>query len=94
MAIQINCSQPDHARIRFMLSATDHPGGVSVVGTFNDWVPGIDELLPQPDGTRAVTIGVPYGVPIVFRYLGEQGLWFDDPQADKLVEIVERAPAS
>ena len=84
MGIRIDRSRPDHACVRFSLSVSEHPGVVSVVGSFNAWVPGLDELQVQPDGVRAVTVGVPYGLPLVFRYLGEDGDWFDDPAADEV----------
>ena len=30
------------------------------------------------------TVGVPYGEPMTFRYLAEDGAWFDDPDADEI----------
>jgi hypothetical protein len=84
VTVQIDNSRQEHARIRFVLAGDDHPGVVSVVGTFNDWIPGIDELMPQDDGSRAVSIGVPYGQRMTFRYLAEDGMWFDDPDADEI----------
>lgn len=84
MGIRIDRSRPDHACVRFSLGESEHPGAVSVVGSFNAWMPGLDELQTQPDGARAVTVGVPYGLPLVFRYLGADGDWFDDPAADEV----------
>ena len=84
VALDIDCSRAEHARIRFVLDGADHPGVVSVVGTFNQWTPGLDELLPQADGSRAVTVGVPYGQRMTFRYLAESGNWFDEPDADEI----------
>jgi hypothetical protein len=82
--VQIDLSRSDHARVRFVVAANDHPGVVSVVGSFNGWTPGLDDLVPQADGTRAVTVGVSYGVALTFRYLAENGGWFDDPDADEI----------
>jgi hypothetical protein len=84
VTLQIDSSRTAHARVRFVLAADDHPGVVSVVGTFNDWIPGIDELADQQDGSRAVTVGVPYGRSMTFRYLTDNGDWFDDPDADEI----------
>ncbi|MEV8442380.1 isoamylase early set domain-containing protein [Actinosynnema sp. NPDC051121] len=65
-------------RVTFSLPL-DHPRGpVSVVGTFNDWTPGVHELVPRRDGTRTVTVVLPPGTHR-FRYLGDGGHWFDEP---------------
>lgn len=84
MSLQIDLSRSDHARVRFVVDANDHPGVVSVVGSFNGWTAGLDELFPQADGSRAVTVGVSYGEPLTFRYLADNGVWFDDPDADEI----------
>jgi hypothetical protein len=55
-----------------------------VVGSFNGWTPGLDELVQQPDGTRSVTLGLPYGQELVFRYLGPGNNWFDESDADEI----------
>src|SRR6185437_9412872 len=57
---------------------------VSVVGSFNDWVPGAHTLLNRGDGTRSVTVTINSDDDIHFRYLGSGGVWFDDPDADEL----------
>jgi 1,4-alpha-glucan branching enzyme len=73
-------------RITFVLPA-DRPGGrVSVVGTFNDWTPGAHELRKRSNGTRSVSVTVAAGETICFRYLGENGSWFDDPDADAVTD--------
>jgi hypothetical protein len=43
-------------------------------------------MLPQPDGTRGVTLGLPYQEPLVFRYLGPGDAWFDEPDADAITD--------
>ena len=75
--------QPKSAqrRLTFVLPAHDPAGKVSVVGSFNDWVPGAHELRRRSNGTRSVTVTVPPGETVHFRYLAEGGLWFDDPDA-------------
>jgi 1,4-alpha-glucan branching enzyme len=57
-------------------------GPVSVVGDFNDWTPGVHVLRKRSNGTRSVTVALPAGAPVRFRYLADGGHWFDDPQAD------------
>ena len=55
---------------------------VSVVGDFNDWTPGAHPLRRRSNGTRSVTVTLPAGKRVRFRYLADGGRWFDDPDAD------------
>ena len=64
--------------ITFSLSADE--GAVSVVGNFNDWTPGV-HVLGGRGKTRSVSVEVPADYIAVFRYLGEGGRWFDEPEA-------------
>jgi hypothetical protein len=73
--------------IRFWLPDDAHDGPVSVVGSFNEWAPGIHTLEPGPDGERGVTIVLSTIEDIHFRYLGSGGVWFDDPDADEVTEF-------
>ncbi len=68
-------------KIQFVLPDDVHDGAVSAVGTFNDWTPGAHKLVRRRNGTRSVTVAVPKGQNIQFRYLGEGGVWFDDEDA-------------
>lgn len=86
MSLDIDRSSRSQLKIHFILDASHPPGRVSVVGSFNDWTPGLDELFPEFDGTRSVTIGLPYGQRFVFRYLGPGDDWFDEPDADEITE--------
>lgn len=80
----IKVSKPNHdgtVRITFALPA-DEPGcPVSVVGDFNGWDPYSHPLRKRANGVRSTTISVPEGSTVCFRYLGDNGLWFDDEQA-------------
>ena len=69
-------------RLTFALPADAFPGRVSVVGDFNGWRPGRHQLLRRSDGVRSVAVTVPHNSTHRFRYLGEGGEWFDDPEAD------------
>ena len=71
-------------RIQFVLPDDIHDGPVSAVGTFNDWVPGVHKLVRRSNGTRSVSVAVPAGEPVRFRYLAEGGVWFDDEDADAI----------
>jgi len=68
-------------RITFCLPAAEPAGAVSVVGTFNDWVPGRHELKARRDGTRTITVRLDPGH-YSFRYLASDGIWLDDDHAD------------
>lgn len=82
MTLHVDTSRPDQVKIRFSLPLDEPPGTVSVVGSFNDWTPGLDELTADTAGERSVTIGLPYNTTFAFRYLGDNALWFDEPDAD------------
>lgn len=71
-------------RIQFILPDDVHDGPVSVVGTFNDWTPGVHKLVRRSNGTRSVSVEVPAGEDVRFRYLGSGGVWFDDEDAHLL----------
>ena len=73
-------------KIQFVLPDDVHAGPVSAVGTFNDWTPGTHKLVKRSNGTRSVTVAVPAGEAIAFRYLGDGGLWFDDEDAHAITD--------
>jgi hypothetical protein len=80
MALRIT-SDGTSTRIQFVLPDDIHDGAISAVGTFNDWLPGAHKLVRRSNGTRSVTVAVPAGEQVQFRYLGEGGVWFDDEDA-------------
>ena len=61
------------------------PTAVSVVGDFNDWDPGAHPLRKRSNGTRSVTVELPAGEPVQFKYLADNGDWFPEPEADGVV---------
>ena len=69
-------------RLTFTLPIDSPPGPVSVVGDFNSWRPGAHQLLKRTNGTRSTSVTVAAGSTLRFRYLGPDGLWFDDTHAD------------
>jgi 1,4-alpha-glucan branching enzyme len=68
--------------LTFVLPADQPAGRVSVVGDLNEWTPGVHTLVKRSNGTRSVKVAVPPGASYEFRYLGEGGLWFNDPEVD------------
>lgn len=71
-------------RVTFSLPADVPAGQVSLVGSFNDWTPGRHRLIRRAGGSRSVTVTAAKGAVLRFRYLGENGHWFDDPEADRV----------
>lgn len=69
------------AKVTFTLPSAEPPGPVSVLGTFNDWTPGVHPLKNRAGGVRSASVTVPAGTTLCFRYLGEQMAWFDDDDA-------------
>lgn len=80
--IKLSATKATGPKITFVLPAAEPAGRVSVVGDFNDWTPGTHELRKRSNGTRSVSVAVPAGSSFTFRYLGENGHWFDDPDAE------------
>jgi 1,4-alpha-glucan branching enzyme len=70
-------------RVTFSLPTDQPVGEVSVVGTFNDWTPGLHKLVARRNGTRSVSVTLPPGE-YRFRYLATDGVWFDDHSADEI----------
>ena len=84
MAIRImNDPKKKKATLQFVLPDDIHDGPVSAVGTFNDWQPGAHRLVRRSNGTRSVSVKVPAGQEVHFRYLGSGGVWFDDPEVSE-----------
>ena len=57
-------------------------GTLSVVGDFNDWDPAANRFTPGVDGRWRVNVTLDTGRRHSFRYLAENGDWFDEPDAD------------
>lgn len=76
-------AKSDDVKITFSLPLDEPAGQVSVVGDFNDWTPGKHVLAKRANGTRSVAVTLPAGTSHRFRYLGENGHWFDDTEAER-----------
>ena len=76
-------------RLTFVLRPDSPRGRVSVVGDFNEWCPGAHELRVRSNGTRSVSVTVPDGTPVRFRYLGEGGLWCNETEHPDVRRIGE-----
>ena len=71
-------------QVTFSLPADAPPVPVSVAGPFNDWTPGATPLKKSlRHGDRRVTVTVPPGEGVPFRYVTADGGWFDDEAPDE-----------
>lgn len=68
-----------HVRVTFALPLDQAALGCSVVGDFNDWQPGMHQMRRRSNGTRSISVTLPRGTRVRFRYLGRNGHWFNDP---------------
>jgi len=73
-------------RLTFSLPTDTPPGRVSVVGDFNNWTPGRHLLAPRSNGRRSASVELAPGTTVQFRYLAEDGHWFDDPDLPERAE--------
>jgi len=70
-------------RVTFTLPVSEPAGAVSVVGDFNEWDPFAHPLRRRANQTRSASVTAPLGSTLRFRYLGEDGHWFDDETIDE-----------
>jgi 1,4-alpha-glucan branching enzyme len=68
-----------NVKVTFALPADGPAAGCSVVGDFNEWKPGLHQLRRRSNGTRSASVTLPLGTRTRFRYLGNNGHWFNDP---------------
>lgn len=69
------------AKVTFTLPAGDRR--IAVVGDFNDWDRRATPLKKRGD-TRAASVTLERGRRYAFRYVDEDGRWFNDEQVDDL----------
>lgn len=55
---------------------------ISVVGDFNGWNPKANKLVKRSNGTASASITLDPGQTVRFRYVREDGVWFNDAEAD------------
>ena len=71
-------------KVTFALPLGQTAGACSVVGDFNEWQPGTHQMRRRANGTRSASVTVARGTSIRFRYLAENGHWFNDPEVAEL----------
>jgi hypothetical protein len=68
--------------VEFVLPGNLEHTPISVVGNFNDWQPYRNPMISRPDGSLSTSVVCPPGTVLRFRYLGNNGVWFDEHDAD------------
>ena len=83
--IHIRSSQlPDHVQVDFELPASVWADHIFLVGDFNDWNDTATPLHQARDGCWRVSLELPAGQQIMFRYQVGQH-WITDSQGDRFV---------
>ena len=65
-----------------------------MVGDFNGWQPGTHQMRRRANDTLSASVTVLRGTSIRFRYLAENGHWFNDPEVAVAREIQTRSWSS
>jgi hypothetical protein len=88
MAIEISeDAATGHLLVTFTIPDDGDDTIVSVVGSFDDWLPGTDTFASVGDGLLAVSVTVIADEDVHFRYLRTGGIWFDDDEADEITSF-------
>ena len=75
-------SAGDTVKVTLALPQCESLGAVSVLGDFNEWNEWSHPLKKRSNGTRSVVVEIPVGRAYHFKYLAEDGTWFNDDEAD------------
>ena len=72
------------SKVRFHLSPEqcNNHTVIYVTGTFNNWDERSLPMKKQKDGSFMLEIELPEGEKHLFRYLGADGIWFNDLEAE------------
>ena len=69
-------------KITFALAGDDARLPAAVLGDFNEWNSTAHPLRKRNNGTFSTTVTVKQGSKCCFRYRSDDGLWFNDDEAD------------
>ncbi|MEZ4867484.1 MAG: isoamylase early set domain-containing protein [Caldilineaceae bacterium] len=76
----------NQSKVTFVLPA-DYPHlPIAVVGDFNHWNPAANPLQQRSNGSYSATVVVENGHRYAFRYLCDNGRWFNEGLADAFEE--------
>lgn len=72
----------NEVKLTFVLPYDNSKPRVAVLGDFNQWDPAATPLVKRNNGTASVSVILPAGQRVRFRYWAESGDWFNDEAAD------------
>ena len=74
-------------KVRFQLSPEEAQGSgaIFLVGDFNSWNVKSHPMKCLKDGGFSLEVELPLGLDCQFRYLSDEGRWFNDLEADAYV---------
>jgi len=75
---------PKQVKVSFALP-DEHPHATRayVAGTFNDWDPKANPLIHRSNATHSAVITLDKGKRYAYRYVTEDGIWFNADDADE-----------
>lgn len=77
-----NIKDSDEVKVTFVQPLSEDNGRIFVAGDFNNWEVGSHPLVKRSNGTASVAVTLDKGERYAFRYVTEDGVWFNDEQAD------------
>lgn len=72
----------DQVKVTFSLPLDNPYGAVAVVGTFNGWDPTANKMVKRANNSYSTAVTLEAGQRHAFRYVAEDGNWFNDDKAD------------
>lgn len=70
----------------FKYSNQEHTSSAMLAGEFNNWSTTDTPMKRLKNGSFSVTISLKAGCSYAFRYVLDDNIWVNDPEADEYVE--------
>ncbi|MCI5141690.1 MAG: glycoside hydrolase [Candidatus Electrothrix sp. ATG1] len=72
-------------RVTFKYPNQEHAGSARLAGNFNRWSTTNTPMKKLKDGSFSVTISLEADCSYTFRYVLDENIWVNDPEADEYV---------
>lgn len=73
-------------RVTFKYPNQEHAGSGAVAGAFNGWSTTETPMKKLKDGSFSITVSLKAGYSYTFRYVLDNNIWVNDPEADEYVQ--------